>query len=139
MIILPIITTSVIHFSVKGWENVLFELGSERVNTRMLLLCDAFRHSIARAICFSLLLKRKNALKPELTAGVPPKCHQKQPDQLFITENGIPKEKFLETCWDLPPPASYLIISIVKVVMGQNKHSFIQKLFFVFSESVYKQ
>ena len=30
----------------------------------------------------------------------------------------------LETCWDLPPPASYLVISIVKVEMGQiNIHS----------------
>ena len=33
MIILPIFTTSLIHFSLKGWENVLFELGrSERLN-----------------------------------------------------------------------------------------------------------
>ena len=31
MIILLIVTTSLIHFSLKGWENVLFELGSERV------------------------------------------------------------------------------------------------------------
>ena len=29
---LPILTTSLIHFSWKGWENVLFELGSEKVN-----------------------------------------------------------------------------------------------------------
>ena len=32
MIILPIPTTSLAHFSLKGWENVSFELGSERVN-----------------------------------------------------------------------------------------------------------
>ena len=32
-IILPILTTSLIHFSLKGWENVLFELGIERVNS----------------------------------------------------------------------------------------------------------
>ena len=31
MIILPILTTSLVHFSLKGWENVLFELGSGRV------------------------------------------------------------------------------------------------------------
>ena len=31
MIIVPIITTSLIHLSSKGWENVLFELGSERL------------------------------------------------------------------------------------------------------------
>ena len=30
MTILPILATSLIHFSLKGWENVLFELGSER-------------------------------------------------------------------------------------------------------------
>ena len=29
MIMLPILTTSLIHFSTKGWENVLFELGSK--------------------------------------------------------------------------------------------------------------
>ena len=28
---LLILTTSLIHFSLKGWQNVLFELGSERV------------------------------------------------------------------------------------------------------------
>ena len=32
MIVLPILTISLIHFSLKGWENVLFELESERVN-----------------------------------------------------------------------------------------------------------
>ena len=32
MIMLPILTTSFIHFSLEGWENVLFELGSDRVN-----------------------------------------------------------------------------------------------------------
>ena len=32
MIILPVLTTSLIHFFLKGWEKVLFELGSERVN-----------------------------------------------------------------------------------------------------------
>ena len=31
MILVPVLTTSLIHFSWKGWENVLFELGSERV------------------------------------------------------------------------------------------------------------
>ena len=31
MIILPMLTT-LGHFSLKGWENVLFELGNERVN-----------------------------------------------------------------------------------------------------------
>ena len=31
MIILPILITSLIHFFLKGWENVLFELGTERV------------------------------------------------------------------------------------------------------------
>ena len=31
MIPVPVLTTSLIHFSLKGWENVLFELGTERV------------------------------------------------------------------------------------------------------------
>ena len=30
MILVPVLTTSLIHFSWKGWENVLFELGIER-------------------------------------------------------------------------------------------------------------
>ena len=33
MIVLPIITTSLIHILLKGWENVLFELESEGLNT----------------------------------------------------------------------------------------------------------
>ena len=36
MIMLPILTTTLIHFLFKGWENVLFELGSERVKNSML-------------------------------------------------------------------------------------------------------
>ena len=32
MILVPVLTTSLIHFSWKGWENVLFELGIDRVN-----------------------------------------------------------------------------------------------------------
>ena len=31
ILILPILTTSLIYFSLKGWENVLFDLGSENV------------------------------------------------------------------------------------------------------------
>ena len=31
MTTLPILTTSRIHFSLKGWEDVLFELGNERL------------------------------------------------------------------------------------------------------------
>ena len=31
MILVPVLTTSLIHFSWKGWENVLFELAIERV------------------------------------------------------------------------------------------------------------
>ena len=33
MIILPILTTSLMHFFLKGWENVLFELGSKTLKT----------------------------------------------------------------------------------------------------------
>ena len=32
MLILPILTTSLLHLSIKEVENVLFKLGSERIN-----------------------------------------------------------------------------------------------------------
>ena len=38
MIILPILTTSLIHFTLKGWENVPFEHGSDEVN-HVTILC----------------------------------------------------------------------------------------------------
>ena len=38
MIILPILTTSPVHFFLKGWENVLFKLESQRVNQLSLIL-----------------------------------------------------------------------------------------------------
>ena len=37
MITLPILTTSLMHFSLIGWKNVPFELGSERVNLYWLM------------------------------------------------------------------------------------------------------
>ena len=41
----PILTTSLIHCSLQGWENALFELGSERVN--------GFLNAIERVLVFS--------------------------------------------------------------------------------------
>ena len=38
MILLPTLATSLIHFSSKSWENVLFELGSERVNPMFIMV-----------------------------------------------------------------------------------------------------
>ena len=38
IIMLPILTTSLIHFSLKGWENVLFELRSEGFNLSMIAI-----------------------------------------------------------------------------------------------------
>ena len=35
MVLVPVLTTSLIHFSWKGWENVLFELGIERVKIQV--------------------------------------------------------------------------------------------------------
>ena len=43
MIILPILTTSLIHLSLKCWENVFFELGSERVKLLTLSLPSSKR------------------------------------------------------------------------------------------------
>ena len=39
MIILPILSTSLIRFSLKGWENVVFEVRSERVGTSPSSVC----------------------------------------------------------------------------------------------------
>ena len=36
-----ILTTLLIHFSLKGRQNVLFELGSERVNNRQIVFSTA--------------------------------------------------------------------------------------------------
>ena len=49
MILVPVLTTSLIHFSWKGWENVLFELGIERVK-----LCYIVASSRA-ALCDQLV------------------------------------------------------------------------------------
>ena len=56
MIILPIITTLLTHFSSEGWENVLFELESERVKIRALMfgVCH----------CSQVLAKFNKKLKP---------------------------------------------------------------------------
>ena len=45
MNLVPILTTYLIHISLKGWENVLFELGNERVN-----------HSPKNETCFFVCL-----------------------------------------------------------------------------------
>ena len=44
MITLPILTTSLIQFSLKGWDNVLLEFGSERVNWGVFYLCTESGH-----------------------------------------------------------------------------------------------
>ena len=46
MIILQILTASLILLSLKGWENVRFELGSERVNLHT-VRTDKFNVSVA--------------------------------------------------------------------------------------------
>ena len=50
MIILPILTTSLIVNSLKGWENVLFELGSERVNLHDVRTTRGISYSNARVV-----------------------------------------------------------------------------------------
>ena len=60
MIRLQILTTSLIHFSLKGWENVIFELGSERAKSstvvaywryRMLDIQDLVYDCDCEAVC----------------------------------------------------------------------------------------
>ena len=47
----PILTSLLIHFSLKGWENILFELGSERdkLLNDSLLFVASFKEPDARA------------------------------------------------------------------------------------------
>ena len=40
MIILPVLTTSVMHISLKGWENAPFELGVTGFISDNLMFCD---------------------------------------------------------------------------------------------------
>ena len=42
----PILTTSHIYFSFKGWENVLFELGSERVKVPLMSINELFYRNL---------------------------------------------------------------------------------------------
>ena len=69
MIMLPILTTSLIHFSSKGWENVLFELGSERVNRPLVDFFSGLKESRCKAdeqimvgLCLANLSATKNKL-----------------------------------------------------------------------------
>ena len=62
----------------------------------------------------------------KITIILLPKIYNCLPWNVIITFIIILRTWKLETCWDLPPPASYLVISIEKLVMGQiNIHSFI--------------
>ena len=65
IIILPILTSTLIHFSLKGWENVLFELGSSAIQTSLSSaheylrlsathLCVQFQQHYFRYRCTSL-------------------------------------------------------------------------------------
>ena len=62
MSVLPILTTSLIHFSLKGWEIILFELGSERVKRGNMYLSELVRikyYNIFRSTTFSQPFKEK--------------------------------------------------------------------------------
>ena len=59
MIILPILTTSLIHFSLKSWENVLFELGRESGTSRVQTTAVSFRCFSSRCIRWGSLVRRR--------------------------------------------------------------------------------
>ena len=96
MIILPTRTISLVHFSLKGWENVLFELGSEQVkavlhvrrkhkhkprvnrgdtstsarrDVLLFLVLEFASSRFARGLCLCLCLSR--TCKPAFKAEVP--------------------------------------------------------------------
>ena len=54
MIILLILTPSLIHLSLKGWENVRFELGNERVHSKMRSTPMLFLFLVSRSAVLSL-------------------------------------------------------------------------------------
>ena len=47
MIMLPIPSTSPLHFCMEDWENILFELGSERVKISLFFVLSLSQHSEA--------------------------------------------------------------------------------------------
>ena len=54
MIILPILTPSLIHLSLKGWKSVRFERGNERVNNKMRSTPMLFLFLVSRSAVLSL-------------------------------------------------------------------------------------
>ena len=66
MNIVTILSTSLIHFSLKGWENVLFELGSERV--KGLKRKDGKTAAVVRFFDNSGCFGRKTGNSPRLTS-----------------------------------------------------------------------
>ena len=62
MIVLPILTTSLIHFFERWWENVLFELGTERIKrTRKLRRRGGRQPGVYTVCCCHSLWQRENA------------------------------------------------------------------------------
>ena len=74
MIILPILTTSLVHFPLQSWENVLFKLVSERVKRAQEPFHTWRRHSFSdrSAICESINAKKKKINQP-CTSSTSPK------------------------------------------------------------------
>ena len=74
----PILTTLHIHFSLKGWENVLFELGSERVKRltfgegTLFLSGEAIPQEHKPRWCRYLENKRGNFGSIKVSVDVPP-------------------------------------------------------------------
>ena len=98
-LILPILTKSLIHFFLRGWENVLFELGSERVKSSsnwhmsFVVLCHLRKHNES----FLLLWNGIFAL------GSSPHCVQRA--QRSSCRSGCPALAVLcSLVWTLPRP-----------------------------------
>ena len=108
MIILPILTTSLIHLSLKGRENVLFELGSEKVTDHNCGGMSPFRLSVREVdkqvpgIPCVLQKFSKNGSLSEEAAGLMVSCHSRARDvkyrEVFFfhyyTCEGISKQGF---------------------------------------------
>ena len=76
IILLPIPTTALIHFSLKGWENVLFEVGSERAKIAEWTLL--FQRTFCKrdsptsfALHFQVAFAKLKLLLQQLSSNVP--------------------------------------------------------------------
>ena len=84
MIILQILTTSIVHFSLKGLENVLFELGSEKVEGEQCTCRGKHIIFISEVLFWGIILRRvlcplRGKQFHSFHTGSPPRIYHSSP------------------------------------------------------------